>query len=119
MGLDFYRNTHRSVYIANWPEEGLLKIGSSQNPRARVRGFKTLIPSIRLEWHSDLILFASSVEAATHRAFKERRKHGEFFEVGIQEAVTEILRQIEATQEMIEKTKELIARRDAFMSLSD
>ncbi|WP_435191318.1 GIY-YIG nuclease family protein [Streptomyces sp. bgisy126] len=68
------------VYLIGSPESPLVKIGWSDNPERRLRHLQTGSP-VPLQL---LALFEGGavMEAALHRRFADKRRHGEWFDLG-------------------------------------
>lgn len=69
------------VYLIGSPGSPLVKIGWTDNPKRRLRNLQTGSP-VPLQL---LALFegGSIVEAELHRRFADRRRHGEWFDLGL------------------------------------
>ncbi|MEU9438370.1 GIY-YIG nuclease family protein [Streptomyces sp. NPDC048252] len=68
------------VYLIGSPSSPLVKIGWTDNPKRRLRNLQTGSPvPLRL-----LALFegGNTVEAELHRRFADKRRHGEWFDLG-------------------------------------
>ncbi|WP_078531189.1 GIY-YIG nuclease family protein [Streptomyces sp. PsTaAH-124] len=68
------------VYLIGSPESPLVKIGYTDNPERRLRHLQTGSP-LPLQL---LALFEGGciTEAALHRRFADKRRHGEWFDLG-------------------------------------
>ncbi|WP_186001595.1 GIY-YIG nuclease family protein [Streptomyces sp. IB201691-2A2] len=70
------------VYLIGSPDSALVKIGWTDNPKRRLRNLQTGSP---VPLHL-LALFefegGSIVEAELHRRFADKRRHGEWFDLG-------------------------------------
>ncbi|MFG2629960.1 GIY-YIG nuclease family protein [Streptomyces sp. NPDC048473] len=68
------------VYLIGSPESPLVKIGWSDNPERRLRDLQTGSP-VPLQL---LALFEGGavIEAALHRQLADKRRHGEWFDLG-------------------------------------
>jgi len=82
------------VYVISWPEEQVVKIGRSNNPRARLHQFRAFIPTLRLEYETAMLTYASRIEHMTHNALADCLMWREVYKVTIEQAVNTINNQI-------------------------
>lgn len=88
----------KAIYVME-SEIGLVKLGISENPGARMRTIQGA-SGIRLELvhSSEHRLDAKAVEFAAHHLLREKRKTGEWFDVTAEEAIQAIKSASEAIE---------------------
>ena len=87
---------NQSVYVIE-SESGLVKIGIAQNPRARSAAISTQSGfKLKRTFFTNKCSNAGDVEHAAHMFFKDKRVHGEWFEIEFEEAVQKVKRLFEA-----------------------
>lgn len=87
---------NQSVYVIE-SESGLVKIGIAQNPRARSAAISTQSSfKLKRTFFTNKCSNAGDVEHAAHMFFKDKRVHGEWFEIEFEEAVQKVKRLFEA-----------------------
>jgi hypothetical protein len=81
------------VYLAHAPKMGLVKIGTSRNVRGRLAALRQASPAwIELARE---IPGGFALERELHERFKDRRKHGEWFDDSILDELDDVLEDLE------------------------
>ena len=69
-------------------DNGLIKLGRSQEPDSRLRSLQTATGNmLRLCHTTELRDDCAAIENAAHRLLADKRKAGEWFDVGVDEAI--------------------------------
>ena len=92
--------TNAHVYVMEEAETGLLKVGHSKYPYARLRDLSTDVGSIAVRYTTDLLEHAEKTEMLAHRILRKSGCHikGEWFSCGLDEAVDAIQTAIRVVQ---------------------
>lgn len=88
----------KSVYVISVPN-GPVKIGSSGSPALRLRSLQTGFPTELKLHHQQQSTDAHLAERAAHYILREKRLHGEWFDVSVDAAIAAVASVLDAMQD--------------------